>query len=173
MQGGKIAMVLMLIAGLIDNDLDVLRKYRSWGLTVMALCHRGAMDWSDSTVELKETPGLTEFGHNVVAECNSLGVLIDLAHASDETCRNALEVSTRPVIATHTKCRALSNSMRDMNDDLMHGIAAGGGVIGILAPASRTSREVQELRLRRDTRLAETHSDPFELAAAKLANSYY
>ncbi len=171
-KSGRIAMVMMLVSGFIANDLRVLRQYRDWGVTVMALCHLGAMEWSDSTADLKGTPGLTEFGREVVAECNAIGVLVDLAHASDETCRDALEVATRPVIATHTKCRALSNAMRYMSDDLIRAVADGGGVVSILAPAPRISQEAQEARLRRDERLAETYSDPFELAAAKLADPF-
>ena len=171
-KSGRIAMVLMLVSGVIAGDLRILRQYRDWGVTVMALCHLGAMDWSDSTAELNDPPGLTKFGREVVAECNAIGILIDLAHASDETCREALEVATRPVVATHTKCRAISNAMRDMSDDVIRAVADGGGVVGILAPAPRTSQEPQEARLRRDARLAETYPDPFELAAAKLADAY-
>ena len=133
----------------------------------MALCHLGAMDWSDSTAELNDPPGADQVCREVVAECNAIGVLIDLAHASDETCREALEVATRPVVATHTKCRAISNAMRDMSDDVIRAVADGGGVVGILAPAPRTSQEPQEARLRRDARLAETYPDPFELAGGQ------
>ena len=168
---GKIAMVLMLISGLINNDLRVLRRYHELGVRVMAPCHMGSFDWSDSTAELRKTPGLSEFGREVITECNTLGVLVDLAHASDQTCWDTLDAASEPVIATHTKCRALSNSVRDMSDDIMQAIADQGGVVGILAYAPRSSQETQHARMTRDLRLKETYPDPFELAAAKLADA--
>ncbi len=169
-RSGRIAMVLMLASGLIDSDLAVLRKHHESGVRVMAPCHLGSFDWSDSAAELKETPGLTDFGREVIGECNKMGVLVDLAHASDQTCRDALEVTAKPVIATHTKCRALSRSVRDLTDDTMRAMAEKGGVVGILAPAPRSTQEAHEARIRRDRQLAANFPDPFELAAAKLAD---
>ena len=168
---GKIALVLMLASGTINGDLEVLEKFYQWGIRVMALCHLGSVGWADSTAELKDTPGLTDFGREVVSACNDMNILVDLSHASDETCRDALEHTTKPVVATHSKCRALTASTRDLSDDLMRGIAATGGVVGILAHTPRTPIEIQQARLNRDRKLAEKYSNPFELATAKLADA--
>ena len=167
-RSGRVALVLMLKSGWIDNDLDVLRQYHDWGFRVMALCHLAPFDWVDSSVEANETPGLSGFGRRVVHTCNELGMLVDLSHASHQTCRDALEATTRPLVATHSKCRALSGSDRDLPDDLMSAIAGTGGVVGILAPTARTSAESRQARLQRDKRQLEQFPDPFELAAAKL-----
>lgn len=166
-QSGRIALVLMLKSGWISDRLEVLRNYHNLGVRVMALCHLAAFSWSDSTAERNRIPGLSAFGREVVSECNRLGLLVDLSHASDETARHALEVSKRPLIATHSNCRALSGSYRDLNDDTIRAIAKNGGVISVLAAASRTSKERHIARLRRDRRLAKKYSDPFELASAK------
>ena len=168
---GKIALVLMIASGTINEDLKVLKKYYQWGIRVMALCHPGSVGWADSTAELKGIPGLTNFGREVVSACNEMNILMDLSHASDQTCWDALEHTTKPIVATHSKCRALTSSPRDLSDNLMQAIAATGGVIGILAHTPRTSVETQRARLRRDRRLAERYSHPFELAAAKLADA--
>ena len=168
---GKVAMVMMLISGLINGDLEVLRRYYGMGIRAMALCHLGHVGWADSTAELKETPGLTPFGRDVVSACQDWGILVDLSHASEPTCWHALEVATQPIVATHTKCRALTHSARDLSDELIRAIADTGGAVGILAPAPRASRERGESRLRRDRRLRETYTDPFELAEAKLADA--
>jgi membrane dipeptidase len=168
---GKAALVLMLVSGLIANDLDVLRKYYDLGIRAMALCHLGHVDWADSTAELKETPGLTPFGRDVVKACQDWGILVDLSHASDQTCWDALEVATKPIMATHTKCRVLTHNARDLSDELIGAIADTGGVVGILAPAPKTAEERGEYRLQRDRRLMENYADPFELAAAKLADA--
>ena len=168
---GKIAMVMMLVSGLINSDLNVLHSYRELGIRAMALCHQGHVGWADSTAELKATPGLTPFGRDVVKACQDWGILVDVSHASDQTCWHALEVATRPIMATHTKCRTLTQNARDLSDELIRAIADTGGVVGILAPAPRTSQERGEYRLERDRRLMENYPDPFELAEAKLAEA--
>ena len=168
---GKAAMVMMLVSGLIADDLDVLRQYYEMGIRAMALCHLGNVGWADSMAELKETPGLTDFGRDVVRACQDWGILVDLSHASDQTCRHTLEVATKPIMATHTKCRTLTHSPRDLSDELIRAIADTGGVVGILAPAPKTSQERGDYRLRRDTALAQNYPDPFELAEAKLADA--
>ena len=167
----KIAMVLMLKSGWIDDDLDVLRQYHRWGVRIMALCHLAPFTWADSSSAANPTPGLSPFGRQVVRECNQLGILVDLSHASDQTCWDALDATGKPLIATHSKCRALTRSPRDLSDDLMRAIAATGGVVGILAPAPRSGVEGQQARLARDRRLLEIYADPFELTAARLADA--
>ncbi len=168
---GKAAMVMMLVSGLIADSLDNLRTYYDLGIRTMALCHLGHVGWADSMAELKETPGLTDFGRDVVRACQDWGILVDLSHASDPTCWHTLEVSTRPLMATHTKCRTLSGSPRDLSDELIRAIADTGGVVGILAPAPKTAQESAEYRLQRDRYLMENYPDPFELAEAKLADA--
>ncbi len=165
--GGKIALFLMLMSGWINNDLDVLRMFHRRGVRVMALCHLASFDWADSSVELKDPPGLTDFGRDVVRECNKLGVLVDLSHASDETFWHAVETSKKPVVATHSNCRALSKSRRDLSDDMLVAIARTGGVASILASTARTGPERTAARLKRDRALVKNYPDPFKLAAAK------
>ena len=78
------------------------------------------------------TPGgLTEFGREVVRECNRLGIVIDLAHANPETIRDTLELSRAPVIFSHTGAFALGEADRNLRDPEIRAIAAAGGVIGI------------------------------------------
>ena len=98
-------------------------------------------------------------------------MIVDLAHCSDYTCRDILAAATRPMLATHTKARALSGSLRDMPDDLLRGVAEGGGVVCALAPAPRTPLERHEARRRRDDDLHRRYPDPFERARAKLADA--
>ena len=135
---GKIAMVLMLVSGFIADRLDVLGEFYRAGIRVMCPSHLSATSWADSSTELNDPPGLTDFGRDVIRTCNELGMLVDLAHCSDYTCRDALTVATKPMIASHTKARNLSRSLRDMPDDLMREVADGGGVVCVLAPTPRT-----------------------------------
>lgn len=169
--GGRVAMVLMLVSGFIADSLDVLREYHRRGVRVMCPSHLSAVSWADSSAELNDPPGLTAFGRDVIGACEELGVIVDLAHCSDYTCRDALAAAARPMLATHTKARALSGSLRDMPDDLLRGVAEGGGVVCALAPAPRSPVERHEARRRRDDDLHRRYPDPFERARAKLADA--
>ena len=168
---GRIAMVLMLVSGFIADCLDVLGEFYREGIRVMCPSHLSATSWADSSAELNDPPGLTDFGRDVIRTCNELGMLVDLAHCSDYTCRDVLTVATKPMIASHIKARALSRSLRDMPDDLMREVAEGGGVVCVLAPTPRTPRERHEARRKRDDALHQRYPDPFERARAKLADA--
>ena len=61
-----------------------------------------------------------------------LGVMVDVSHVSDKTFYDTLEVTRAPVIASHSSCRAISNSPRNMTDDMLRALAKNGGVIMIL-----------------------------------------
>ena len=168
---GKIAMVLMLVSGFIADSIDVLREYHRRGIRVICPSHLSAVSWADSSCELNDPPGLSDFGREVISTCNELGMLVALAHLSDYSCRDILEVTGSPVIATHTKVRGLTNSLRDMPDDIIRRVAETGGVVGVLAPTPRTPMERHLARRQRDDALVERYPDPFERARAKLADA--
>ena len=138
----------------------------------MCPSHLAATPWADSSTELNDPPGLTDFGRDVITTCNEIGVLVDLAHCSDYTCRDTLAVANAPVIATHTKVRAITGSLRDMSDDVLRGVADTGGVACVLAATPRTPQERHAARLKRDRDLANTYKDPFDLGgeACRRAN---
>jgi len=75
--------------------------------------------------------GLTALGRELVARMEARSVLLDVAHASARTIDDALEVSTRPVIASHTGVRGVCDNARNLSDAHLRGIAETGGVLGI------------------------------------------
>jgi len=168
---GRIAMVLMLVSGYIADSLDVLKEFHELGIRVICPSHLAATSWADSSAELNDPPGLNAFGRDVIRTCNEIGVLVDLAHCSDYTCRDTLKIASKPVIATHTKVRSITGSLRDMSDDVLRGVANTGGVACVLAATPRTAQERHSARLKRDCDLAERYADPFDLAEAKLADA--
>ena len=97
----------------------------------MTLTHSGNDEWADSSTDKPAHNGLTDFGKAVVREMNRLGVMVDISHVSDKTFYDALEVSTAPLIASHSSCRALCDAPRNMADQMMKDLAAKGGVIQI------------------------------------------
>jgi membrane dipeptidase len=128
----KIAAVLTAEGGhQIDNDLAVLRSYRRMGILSMTLTHFRGNDWADSSTSKPVHNGLTEFGKQVVQEMNRIGMIVDVSHVSDKTFYDALQVSTKPVIASHSSCRSMSNIPRNMTDDMLRALAKNGGVVGI------------------------------------------
>jgi membrane dipeptidase len=77
-------------------------------------------------------PGLSEYGEQIIARMNALGMAVDVSHCSDRTTLDALNVSQKPVLVTHSNCRALvPGSARCKTDDALRLLASKGGVIGI------------------------------------------
>ncbi len=131
-RAGKIAAILSVEGGhQIDDDLAVLRMYYLLGVRAMTLTHFRNTDWADSSTDKPAHNGLTDFGKEVVREMNRLGMMVDVSHVSDKTFYDAIAVSTKPVIASHSSCRALSDVPRNMTDDMIRALAKNGGVIGI------------------------------------------
>ena len=128
----KIAALMGMEGGhMIDADLGVLRDYAALGVRYLTLTHSLNTPWADSSGDKPAHDGLTPFGKDVVRELNRLGVLVDISHVSDKTFYDTLEVTSTPVIASHSSCRALSNSPRNMTDDMLRALAKNGGVIMI------------------------------------------
>jgi len=131
-RAGKIAAVLTLEGGhQIADNLAVLRVYHRLGIRSMTLTHFRNNSWADASTDRPQHGGLTDFGREVVREMNRLGMIVDVSHVSDKTFYDTLAVTTKPVIASHSSCRALSDVPRNMNDDQIRALARNGGVMGI------------------------------------------
>jgi membrane dipeptidase len=130
---GKTALLIGIEGGYaIENDLSLLQAFYRQGVRLMTLTHWNRTDWADASGDASpELGGLTEFGEKVVRDMNRLGMIIDVSHAHDETFWDVLRVSTAPIVASHSCCRALSEHHRNMSDDMLKALAKNGGVIGI------------------------------------------
>jgi membrane dipeptidase len=161
----KIAAVLTIEGGhQIDDDLAVLRTYRRMGILAMTLTHFRANDWADSSTSPPEHNGLTEFGKQVVREMNAIGMMVDVSHVSDKTFYDALEISTKPVIVSHSSCRSLSDVPRNMTDDMLRALARNGGVAGVNFAASFLNpQDADELK---QTAASENAKEPKVTGAA-------
>jgi membrane dipeptidase len=144
--------VLVAIEGgyAIENDLGLLRSFYRSGVRLMTLTHWNRTDWADASGDEKaDLGGLTEFGEQVVREMNRLGMIVDVSHAHDETFWDVLRVSTKPVVASHSCARGLSDHFRNLTDDMLKALAKNGGVVGInFAPFflnSQLDKKQQEL----------------------------
>ena len=128
----KIAAFLTIEGGhTIDDDVRVLRMYYQLGMRSMTLTHSRNNNWADASTDTPAHNGLTDFGKDVVREMNRLGMLVDVSHVSDKTFYDALEVTTKPVIVSHSSMRAISDVPRNVSDEMLRALAKNGGVVGI------------------------------------------
>ena len=142
--------VLMGVEGghMIDSDLGVLRMYATLGVRYMTLTHFKNNEWADSSTDAPAHDGLTAFGKDVVREMNRLGMMVDISHVADKTFFDAIEVSKSPVIASHSSCRALSNHVRNMTDDMLRALGKNGGVVMINYDTTYLSEELRAIKAR-------------------------
>jgi len=129
---GKIAIVLSVEGGhMMGCDIDVLRRYASLGVRAFTLTHMKTTEWADSSTDTAKHNGLSDFGKDAIREMNDLGILVDVSHVSDKTFCDVLATSRAPVFASHSSCRAICDSPRNLTDDMMRALAAKGGVVQI------------------------------------------
>ncbi|HYL62553.1 MAG TPA: dipeptidase [Candidatus Methylomirabilis sp.] len=129
---GKIAALIGVEGGhMIASDLRVLRTFVELGARYMTLSHSGNAEWADSSTDRPVNNGLSAFGKDVVREMNRLGMIVDVSHVSDKTFADVLEVSKAPVFASHSSCRAICDTPRNMTDAMMKALAAKGGVVQV------------------------------------------
>jgi membrane dipeptidase len=125
----------------IEDSLGVLREMYRAGVRYMTLTHTNTNHWADSSGPFYEPDfdprksavhhGLSEFGKTVVKEMNRLGMMVDISHVADDTMSDVFEVTTAPVIASHSSCRALTAAPRNLTDRMMRAIADAGGAVMI------------------------------------------
>jgi membrane dipeptidase len=111
----------------------LVKKYYEKGVRYITLCHGGDNDICDSATDRNnpEDNGLSEFGKKVVAECNRLGIMVDISHASDKSFFDVLEATQAPIIASHSSVRALRDHPRNLSDEMIKALASNGGVMQI------------------------------------------
>ncbi|MDE7379285.1 MAG: gamma-glutamyl-gamma-aminobutyrate hydrolase family protein [Paraprevotella sp.] len=112
----------------IGRELGLLKHYRDQGVVYLTLCHNGDNEICDSARGQNEHGGLSVFGREAVAEMNRLGMMIDLSHASEKTFYDVLELSSVPVVCSHSSARALCDVPRNLTDAQMKALAGRGGV---------------------------------------------
>ena len=131
---GKIAALLGLEGGYaIDERLENVQRYYDMGVRYMSPAWSVSTSWAGSSGDdVGATRGLNEFGRNVVREMNRLGMMVDVSHVSDPTFWDIVKTSTKPVVATHSACRAIADVPRNLTDDMIRALAKSGGVVNVI-----------------------------------------
>jgi membrane dipeptidase len=112
----------------INCSLGTLRQLHELGVRYLTLTHNANTPWADSATDRPVAGGLTAFGREVVREMNRIGMMVDLSHVSADTMRDALAVAEAPVIFSHSSARAVTDSPRNVPDDVLEATAANNGV---------------------------------------------
>jgi membrane dipeptidase len=130
---GKFGLMLTIEgAAPIEESLGFLRNLYRLGLRSLILTWFKANPTADGIGE-ERNGGLTTFGRLAVQEMNRLGILIDISQATPSTVSDVLALSEHPVIASHSNCSGCYLHRRNLTDEQLTGIAAGGGLVGITA----------------------------------------
>lgn len=131
---GKLAALTGLEGGYaIDEKLENVERYYKMGVRYMSPAWSVSTSWAGSSGDAAgETRGLNDFGRDVVREMNRLGMMIDVSHVSDRTFWDIVNTSTKPIIATHSGCRAIANVPRNLSDEMIQALAKTGGVINVI-----------------------------------------
>ncbi|HKX82691.1 MAG TPA: dipeptidase [Pyrinomonadaceae bacterium] len=154
-RAGKVCVLMGIEGGYaIEDSLYALRNFYRLGVRYMTLTHNVTHAWADSHVTEPKHGGLNEFGREVVKEMNRLGMLVDISHVSVDTMNDVLDVTTAPIIASHSSARAVNDHTRNVPDDVLKRIAKNGGVIMVnfytafLDARSRKEENERSARLR-------------------------
>jgi len=128
---GKVALMLSMEgAEGLEGDLRLLRTYYRLGLRCLGITWNRRNEAADGTAERGTGGGLTQFGRDLVKECNRLGIVLDLSHLAPRGVEDVLALADGPVIVTHADCFALWPHPRNLTDAQLEAIAKTGGFVG-------------------------------------------
>lgn len=131
-KSGKIASLMGVEGGhSIENSLSKLKELFSRGARYMTLTHGDTLDWADAATDQSQSDGLSPFGEEVVREMNKMGMLVDLSHVSPATMSDALDITTAPVIFSHSSALAVADHPRNVPDDMLLRVKKNGGLVMI------------------------------------------
>ncbi|MBR5280681.1 MAG: dipeptidase [Clostridia bacterium] len=116
----------------VDASLERLQELFRCGVRLITLTWNTPNRISDTNVvQRPEGPGLTAYGREVVREMNRLGVIVDVSHISDAGFYDVLEISSKPIVASHSNARKLCGHSRNLTDDMFKALVQNGGVTGM------------------------------------------
>lgn len=144
-KAGRVASLIGVEGGhSIGSSLATLRILARLGARYLSLTHNDDTPWSDSATGEHPHGGLTRFGEEVVRELNRCGVLVDLSHVSDDTMRQAIEISEAPVIFSHSSARSLCDVPRNVPDDVLTSAGRTDAVVMVTFVPAFITREGAE-----------------------------
>jgi len=173
---GKIAALMGLEGGYaIDEKLENVERYYRMGVRYMSGAWSVSTSWAGSSGdEIGKTRGLNDFGKQVIREMNRLGMMVDVSHLSDKAFWDIVNTSKKPVIATHSGCRAITNVPRNLTDEMIVALAKTGGVVNVIFYPEHIEPGYSEKKKKVDAEIAAevqhaSAAEPGSVAQKKLA----
>lgn len=131
--------VMMGVEGghMMEDDLNRLDSFYSRGVRYMTLTWNNSTSWATSAKDESQATvtnakkGLNDFGRDVVRRMNKLGMIVDISHVGEQTFWDAINTTTKPVMASHSSVYALCPVFRNLKDDQIKAVAKNGGVIQV------------------------------------------
>lgn len=147
-RAGKVAAVVGLEgAEALEGDLGTLRMFYRLGVRLLTVTWSRRNQAADGVGEARTGGGLTNFGLQMVEECNKLGILMDISHLAPAGVRDVLEASSQPVIASHSNAYALCAHARNLSDEQLLAVAQKGGVVCVVFVPSFITTDRKEASL--------------------------
>jgi membrane dipeptidase len=115
---------------MLGEDNSRLSLFRGLGVRIIQLTYNARSLYGDGCLE-PANAGLSNLGREAVARMNDLGIAVDVSHCGQRTTVEAIEVSAKPILITHSGCRALFDNPRNKDDAALKALADSGGVVGI------------------------------------------
>jgi membrane dipeptidase len=149
----------------IGGSLAVLRSLHALGVRYMTLTHNQNVGWADSATDVPDVNGLNDFGRDVVREMQRLGMLVDLSHVAVTTMHDALDIAAAPVIFSHSSAKAVTDTPRNVPDEVLRRLTGNGGVCMIAFVPAFVSQECADWLVGLKQEAAGRGTDPRDLAA--------
>lgn len=129
---GRRSIMLGIENGLaLNHDISNVRYFARRGVVYITLCHNGDNDICDSARGCNTHGGVSRFGEQIIKEMNRCGIMVDLSHAGEKSFYDALSISSKPIVCSHSNCKALCDVPRNLTDDQLRALAKHGGVAHI------------------------------------------
>lgn len=127
---GKIASLIGLEGShCLEGRIEMAAEFYRLGVRYITMACNESNEAADAAFGSHLNRGLSDFGRDLVKEMNRLGIMVDLSHTSDETMKDALETSRAPLIFSHSNCRAICKSPRNVPDDIIEEVTQKGGIV--------------------------------------------
>ena len=131
-KNGKVAAMLSIEgADVLEGKIDIIGIFHKLGVRMIGLVHSLRNQIADGVTDRRTRGGLTEFGVQVVEELERKGIIIDVSHLNDEGFWDVINLTNKPIIASHSNSRTICDHPRNLTDDQIKAIAEVGGVIGV------------------------------------------
>ena len=119
---------------MIEDDINRLDTFYNRGVRYMTLTWNNSPSWASSHADEKNSKytgpkGLTSFGKTIIARMNQLGIIVDVSHIGETTFWDAINTTTKPVIASHSNAYSICPVTRNLKDEQIKAIGKNGGVI--------------------------------------------